>query len=549
MMTRQLLSICILVLFPTFCWAIDETPIVIPAEKTIPTDVAATKPATIITNTPPTALGADEKPALAPASATKPAIAVGTAINAASAHSAVTATQAKITPASSPAVAIPAKPLPIKAIPVKPIITGIPIAPKPATSITTPAIASPPPSKPVLTTPVITKPAPTISKPTPQIAPAKTVSASIGESIDIEFFIREGCPQCDIAKEFLTKLQKLQPELKISIRDVRKEPAALELLKRMAQNHDDIALDYPAFVIGGQLIIGFSEESNSAQSILDILAITHPPRDQANQDTENCITGKDLSCGLITVMPPVQEEAISFTILGHKVSLLQIGLPIFTIVMGMLDGLNHGSTWALVLMISLLSPMNNRPLMLAIAGTFILVQGFFYFVLMAAWLNLNLVINISLLTNILFAGIAVVAGSIYLIRYIYFGEKLAITTHEISKPGIYTRIRKIVETESLLVILISTATLAVIVQLGEFTFSSVFPVLYTKVLSLQHFASISNYSYLLLYDFAYMLDDIIVLTIGVFTLSQARAETTDWRALKLISGLLLMALAGYIFSA
>ena len=549
MMTRQLFSICLLVLFPTFCWAIDEAPIVQPTEKSILTDVAPVKPALPTISNPTLAPAAEEIPAPALHNTIKPVSTADGAAKTIPAHSTIVTTPAKIAPASSPALAAPIKPQPIKPILVKPITAEKPIAAKPATVIAAPAKAPPTSGKPALSSPIITRPAATQTKPIPQTVQTHTVSSSVGESIDIEFFVREGCPQCDIAKAFLTKLQKLQPELKISIRDVRKEPAALELLKRMAQNHDDIALDYPAFVIGGQLIIGFSDEANSAQNILDILAVTHPPRDQTNQDTENCITGKDLSCGLITVTPPVQEEAMSFTILGRNVSLLQIGLPIFTLAMGLLDGLNHGSTWALILMISLLSPMNNRPLMLAIAGTFILVQGILYFLLMAVWLNLNLLIDISFITNIIFAGIAVLIGSMYLIQYIYFGEKLAITSHEISKPGIYTRIRKIVETESLWVILFSTATLAVIVQLGEFTFSSVFPLLYTKILSLQHFTAISNYSYLLLYDFAYMLDDIIVLTIGVVTLSQARAETVEWRSLKLISGLLLMALAGYIFSA
>jgi hypothetical protein len=46
-----------------------------------------------------------------------------------------------------------------------------------------------------------------------------------------------------------------------------------------------------------------------------------------------------------------------------------------------------------------------------------------------------------------------------------------------------------------------------------------------------------------------MLDDTIVLTIGVITLSQTRPELTEGRTLKLISGLLMMALAGYLLFA
>ena len=63
--------------------------------------------------------------------------------------------------------------------------------------------------------------------------------------------------------------------------------------------------------------------------------------------------------------------------------------------MGLLDGFNHGSTWVLILLVALLAPMKNRPAMLAIAGTFIAVQGIVYFIWLAAWLNLFLLIEIS----------------------------------------------------------------------------------------------------------------------------------------------------------
>lgn len=527
MMTRQLLSVGMLILLPTLACAINDTPQEKPAEQTTPSEYTPAKPTPVIT---------------LPAS-----IETNIVDNAASA----TPAPAKPITTLPPAQKLPAKPVP--AAPLKPVAPQTaPAKPapmhSPAIAKSAPAIAIPLKPAPAVAIPAPVKPVATPSKHLPP-ANAETVTTGKDETIDIEFFVREGCAQCGIAHEFLTKLKKLQPDLKISIRDVRKEPAALELLKRMAQNHGDAAMDYPAFVVGGQLIIGFTDEANSAQHILDILAITHPPRDQSNEDTENCITGKDLSCGLIKVTPTPQEEEMAFSIFGYDISLLQIGLPLFTIAMGLLDGLNHGSTWVLILIISLLSPMKNRPLMIAIAGTFILVQSIFYFMLVSIWLNLNLLIGTSRITGIIFAGIAFIAGTIYLVKYIYFGERLTLSSPEIAKPGTYTRIRKIVETEGLLPILASTAVLAIVVQMGEFAFTSAFPLLYTKVLSLQHFSTLSNYSYLLLYDFSYMLDDVIVLTIGVITLSQSRPEANEGRTIKLISGLLLMALTSYILLA
>lgn len=362
------------------------------------------------------------------------------------------------------------------------------------------------------------------------------------QTIDIEFFVRDDCSQCDKAKEFLDKLQRLQPQLNIAIRDVRKEPAALELLKRLVANQEEATLDYPAFVAGGELIIGFSEKDSTAQHILENLEASL----QDNTVAGSCTTGKELSCSLIPQEPVGQPENVVLKLFGYSVPLLQIGLPLFTLAMGMLDGFNHGSTWALILIISLLAPMKNRSFMIAIGGTFIAAQGIVYYLLMAAWLNLILQIGISKTSQIAFAGISLIAAGIYFRNYIHFGRSLSISTPEVSNPGIYSRIRKIVAAKKLAAALLGTIVLATFVQAVEFSYTSVFPGLYTQVLTLQKLDSISNYAYLLLYDFAYMLDDIIVLTIAAFTLSAGRAHDQAGRMLKLISGLSLAGLGIYL---
>lgn len=438
----------------------------------------------------------------------------------------------------SPVPIAPAKPAPVPVSPVMPAPIA-PAKPAPAPSVKSSLSAN---SAPVQSAPIQSIPAQI-----PAITAEKETSSDLTTgTVDIEVFVREDCPHCEKAKEFIAKLHSLKPHLKIIFRDVRKEPAALELLKRMAQNQAGNPIDYPAFVVGGQLIIGFTEEASTAQLILDTLAASHPRVQNSGNNNEDCDTGKELSCNLIPPAPEVKQENIILNMFGLSVPLLQIGLPLFTLAMGMLDGLNHGSTWVLILMISLLSPLKNRPLMSSIAGTFLAVQGLVYFILLAVWLNIVTLIDVSRITEISFVSIALLAGVIYFIKYIQFGHHIPISAHEITKPGIYSRIRKIVQTESLGATLLATTVLAIMVQAGEFSYTSVFPALYTHVLALQNLHTLSNYGYLLLYDFAYMLDDIIILSIGVATLSLNRPKEKTERMLKLISALALLALATYL---
>ena len=364
--------------------------------------------------------------------------------------------------------------------------------------------------------------------------------------VDIEVFVREGCEQCDKAKEFLSKLQSLQPHLKIIIRDVRKEPAAQELLKRMAQAQGKTVQDYPAFVTGGQLIVGFSEEGSTAQLILDILAQNKSNGLNLNLDADNCKTGRELSCVLVSppsVGPPKNTTLHFF---GYSIPLTNIALPILTVIMGLLDGFSHGATWVLILMISLLAPMKNRSMMLTIAGTFIAVQGIIYFAFLTAWMNLFIVVGTSRITELAIASITIIAAAVYLKQYLYFGQNIAWSSHEISKPGIYTRIRKILQSENASTALLGTALLATLVQLSEFSYKSIFPAMYTRVLTLQNLDVLSNYGYLFLYDLAYMLDDMVILAIGVITLKQPEEKQKQEPYLLLASGTVMAAVAAYL---
>lgn len=433
--------------------------------------------------------------------------------------------------------------------PVKPLFTKPAAAPAANPSS---APAHLPPKPPVQVKPVpgplVPAPAQALHTKPPVPLPAKNDAtiAQTPHAIDIEVFIREECPQCDKAKEFLTKLQNLRPQLKIIIRDVRKEPAALELLKRVAQNQGDVALDYPAFVVGGQLIIGFTEEASTAQHVLDNLTLSAQTAQQPGKQTANCESVKDLDCGLIPPAPVVKTETITFNLFGYKLPLLQIGLPLFTIVMGMLDGFNHNATWVLILILSLVAPMKNRSAIFTIAGTYIATQGIIYFIFLSLWLNLFVGTGTSAIFEILIAAIAFVAGTIYFKNYMFFGQHLSITSAEITKPGIYTKIRKILQSENLTTALLGTIAVAILVQFSEITYKSLFPALYTRILTLQNLDSFNNYAYLILYNVSYMLDDIIILTIAMITLKQERTQAGEDRILKLISGLTMFSIAAFL---
>ena len=358
----------------------------------------------------------------------------------------------------------------------------------------------------------------------------------------IELFSREGCPHCVDAKKFLTQLQQEQPLLQITIHDIEKESLALAHLQILAQQQN-LSTRVPAFYVNGQLIVGYTDDITTGQWIRSVLARKNVSQLSIQNDVGSCEIQQSLECNA-----PTTEKAETFELnfFGQKITLSQMGLPIFTLAMGLLDGFNPCSMWVLILMISLLASMHNRGRMLAIAGTFVAIEGLIYFLFMSAWLNLFLWVGLSRVSEIIIALIALMAGAINLKDFFFFGRGLSLSIPTASKAGIYARMRQILNAQSLVCALVGVTILALLVQAVEFMCTSGFPAFYTRILTLQHLNSIEYYGYLLLYNVAYMFDDLMILTIGVVTLSQHRLQEKEGRWLKLMSGLVMVGLGGYL---
>lgn len=379
--------------------------------------------------------------------------------------------------------------------------------------------------------------------------PSEFSAASVTTQADIEVFVRAGCPHCAQAEQFLAGLQNERPELRVAIRDITQDESAFQRLKTLAEGQHQNAVRVPAFWVGGQLIVGYSEEAASGKLIVDALANRVRQNPGSMDAGGSCEAAESLSCGpesAVTEPEKPAAESFEVTLFGKRITLDEVGLPLFTLAMGLLDGFNPCSMWVLILMISMLAPMKNRPRMLAVAGTFVMVEGIAYFVFMAAWLNLFLLIGLSRASELAIAVIAIVAGAINLKDFWAFGTGISLSIPASAKPGIYARMRGILQAENMLGAMIGAVVLAVLVQMVELLCTSGFPALYTRILTLRQLDSLSYYGYLLLYNLAYMFDDVIVLLIGVITLSQQRLQEKEGRRLKLISGLVMVGLGCYL---
>ena len=369
-----------------------------------------------------------------------------------------------------------------------------------------------------------------------QINPA--LAAEVASPPAIVVFVREGCAHCEAAKSFLGELALERPGLRVSFIDIRREHDALARLREISRNAGIAQPGVPTILVGAEVIIGFETPATTGLQIRSVL----------DQGRVSVVAGSASVCGVADEIackaPGAGSVEIPFT--DRKVSVDDVGLPLFTVVIGLLDGFNPCSMWVLILMISMLATLGDRRRMLAIAGTFVLIEGIAYFAFMAAWLNLFLLIGLSRISEIAIALLAIIAGAINLKDFVAFGRGITLSIPAAAKPGIYARLRAILLAEQLWPALAGTVALALMVQIVELLCTSGFPALYTRILTLRRLDTAAYYGYLLLYNLMYMLDDIVILAIGVATLSQRRLQEKEGRFLKLAAGLVMLGLGIYL---
>ena len=341
-----------------------------------------------------------------------------------------------------------------------------------------------------------------------------------GEPVpDLEVFVRAGCPHCEAAKVFIGELRREQPSLRIVVHDIAENSVARQRLEMLAAERGITNIGVPTFLIGTELIIGFLSADTTGAEI----------RARLDRHTQGAA-------------PPPAVESIQTKWFG-ELRVGNLGLPLFTIVIGLLDGFNPCSMWVLIFMLSLLAGLDNRPKMLLIAGTFVAVEGIAYFAFMAAWLNMFLLIGLSRITELILGSIAGLVGVLNIKDFWAFRRGISLGIPEAAKPGLYARMRRILRAENILAALLGTVMLAVLVQAVELVCTAGLPALYTRILTMQQLDRLAYYGYLALYNAAYMLDDVLVLVLGVIAMRHYRLQEREGRWLKLISGIVMVGLS------
>lgn len=363
----------------------------------------------------------------------------------------------------------------------------------------------------------------------------------------IYFFWGKECPHCEEERRFLEQMKRSQPYLEIRDYEVWHNRENAGMMAQMLRARGAGSSGVPVTFIGARMFSGFTARSKapleeeikrcSLESCVDpavLLKKTGPVEQSAAERTFAVITtaGTDSD---------TKDPSINIPFFGD-LNVSSSSLPLLTVLIAGTDSFNPCAFFVLLTLLGMLVHAQSRNKMLLIGGIFVFFSGFIYFLFMAAWLNLFLVMgNIAVITTV--AGcVSVVVAAINIKDFFLFKQGLSLSIPDSAKPKLFDRMRRLLRSDSLVSILIGTTVLAIVANFYELLCTAGFPMVFTRILTLNNLSTPTYYLYLVFYNIVYVIP-MIIIVLG-FSLTLGRQKLSEWqgRVLKLVSGSMMLGL-------
>ena len=341
------------------------------------------------------------------------------------------------------------------------------------------------------------------------------------EKPTLVLFHGEECPHCQAERKFLKSLKEEYPDLEIIEYEVWHNEENQKLFLETARRLGIKRLAVPLTIVGGQFLIGFDKPENSGKAIREMVEAEY--------------YGKKIEA----------KKTIKLPLFG-KVDLQETSLLFLSAVIGLLDGFNPCSMWALLVLLTLLISSGSRKKVWLVGGVFILTSAFSYFLFMTAWLNAFIFISYLSIVRLAVGIFAVGAGAAAIKGFFSRQPDVCEISDDKYQAKISERIKKAVYAHSLAAIILGVVFVAFSVNLVELMCSLGFPVIFTNALAMHHLPFWQYYFYILIYVFFYMLDDIVVLVAAGLSMRFLHLNSKYSHYSRLLAGILMLAL-GIIF--
>ncbi|MFA5894128.1 MAG: hypothetical protein WC903_09235, partial [Candidatus Margulisiibacteriota bacterium] len=161
---------------------------------------------------------------------------------------------------------------------------------------------------------------------------------------------------------------------------------------------------------------------------------------------------------------------------------------------------------------------------------------------LAAWLNIYLFIGYLSWLRLAIALFAVASGAFYLKKYWVDRKGGCKIEDDARRRKIIERLKEIAGNPRLLFAIIGIAALGASINLVELLCSAGLPAVYVPILTMAGLSKLQYYLYLLLYVFFYILPQLVIFLIAMYSLRVTAISSRVTKYSNLVGGLLMLAI-------
>jgi hypothetical protein len=365
--------------------------------------------------------------------------------------------------------------------------------------------------------------------------------------VHLYFFWSKSCPHCREALPHIRALDAERSWLRLHEFELTQSRANVARYVGMAEQLGRDARSVPAFFICERMLTGWDGADGIGAQIRALAQLCRPAAATAGDAPVAATAGKTgagTAIGGSAGGGLIREAAaapLRVPVLG-ELNAAAMSLPVFTLVIAGLDAFNPCAFFVLLFLLSLMVHAKSRARMLLVGGTFVFFSALVYFLFMAAWLNLFLVVGGAPVVTLVAGVVAVLIGVLNVKDFFWFRHGPSLSIPDEAKPGLYQRMRGLLSAESLPTMLVGTVALALAANSYELLCTAGFPMVYTRVLTLHELSGWTYYAYLALYNLIYVLPLAAIVLAFTFTLGARKLSEREGRVLKLLSGVMMLGL-------
>ena len=345
--------------------------------------------------------------------------------------------------------------------------------------------------------------------------------------VHLYFFWSQSCHHCEAARPFVEGIARERPWVIVHSLEVSHNRDNAQRFVDLAQSLGQAAEVVPTFIACAHMDVGWDGADRTGAALLQRLDSC---RMQAQSGTSPAAA------------PAIAAPNELHLPLFGDMAADSLSLPVLTLVLAGLDAFNPCAFFVLLFLLSLLAHQKDRRRMFAIGAVFVLTSGLMYFAFMAAWLNLFQILGALTWITVAAGVVAIVIGLINVKDFFAFGRGVTLSIPESRKPDIYRRARAILGAENIAAMLAATAVLAIAANLYELLCTAGFPMVYTRVLSMNELSAAARYAFLGLYNLIYVIPLAAIVLAFIGTLGARKLSEREGRLLKLMSGVMMLGL-------